>query len=101
MQDIEEPSSKRIKRNPLKKVEQKKVLNFSKVKTERCVNCKQFLDSVLIYNGHPNNSNEEFIALTDERLSLYTGKEETFEETNELPTHKVRILFYKIEYFLF
>lgn len=89
MADTAEPSPKRTKRKPLKKVEQKSKLQFPKMKVERCVKCKQFLDSVLLYNGHPNNSNEEFIALTDEKLSLYTGKEETFEETSELPTHKV------------
>lgn len=92
MEDATEPSTKRIKRKPLKKVEQKNKINFTKVKTERCIRCKQFLDSVLIYNGHPNNSNEEFIALTNEKLSLYTGKEETFEETSELPTHKVDLI---------
>lgn len=89
MADITEPSPKRTKHKPLKKVEQNSKLQIPKMKVERCVKCKQFLDSVLLYNGHPNNSNEEFIALTDEKLSLYTGKEETFEETSELPTHKV------------
>lgn len=90
MADPAEPSPKRKKRKPLKKVDQKSKLQFPKLnKVERCIKCKQFLDSVLLYNGHPNNSNEEFIALTDEKLSLYTGKEETFEETSEFPTHKV------------
>lgn len=89
MEECVEPSPKRTKRKPLKKVEQKSKLQFPKTKSERCIKCKQFLDSVLLYNGHPNNSNEEFIALTNEKLSLYTGKEETFEKTSELPTHKV------------
>lgn len=60
-----------------------------KLKSEKCIRCKQFLDSVPLYNGHPNNSNEEFIALTDEKLSLYTGKEENINENDEFPTHKV------------
>lgn len=93
MSENREPSPKKIRRKPLKKkVEQKSKLSFSNVKTERCVKCKQFVDSVLLYNGHPNNSCEEFIALTNEKLSLYTGKEETFEETSELPTHKVFLI---------
>lgn len=93
MADPAEPSPKRTKRKPLKKVNTKSKLQFPKAKVERCIKCKQFLDSVLLYNGHPNNSSEEFIALTDEKLSLYTGKEETFEETSELPTHKVLTLY--------
>ncbi|KAJ8970400.1 hypothetical protein NQ317_001491 [Molorchus minor] len=60
-----------------------------KIKSERCIRCKQFLDIVPLYNGHPNNSNEEFIALTDDRLSLFTGKEENINENDEFPTHKI------------
>lgn len=87
MEDAEVPSSKRTKLKDLARGQQK--LQFPKLKAERCLKCKQFLDSVLLYNGHPNNSNEEFIALTDEKLSLFTGKEETYEETTDLPTYKV------------
>lgn len=89
MAESEEPNPKRTKRKPLDEVEQQLKQQLPKSKSERCVKCKQFLDSVLLYNGHPNNSSDEFIALTDDKLSLYTGKEETFEETSELPTHKV------------
>lgn len=92
MAESVEPSPKRTKRKPLKNLEQKSKLKFPKAKAERCIKCKQFLDSVLLYNGHPNNSNEEFIALTDEKLSLFTGKEETFEKNSELPTNKVLIV---------
>ncbi|KAJ8922234.1 hypothetical protein NQ315_004171 [Exocentrus adspersus] len=60
-----------------------------KSKSERCIRCKQFLDLAPLYNGHPNNSSEEFIALVDEKLSLYSGKEENILETNEFPIHKI------------
>ncbi|XP_057663832.1 DNA (cytosine-5)-methyltransferase PliMCI-like [Diorhabda carinulata] len=58
------------------------------MKSERCIVCKQFSDSVLYYGGHPNYSNDEFIALTDEKLSLYTGKEQLYND-DDIPTHKI------------
>lgn len=64
-------------------------LAFSKIKNDRCSVCKQGLDSVLLYNGHPNNSCEEFVALTDERLSVFTGNEEEFNDQDDFPTHQV------------
>ncbi|KAF5294330.1 hypothetical protein FQR65_LT10783 [Abscondita terminalis] len=62
------------------------------VKAERCTICKQYIDEVSLYNGHPNNSVEEFIALTDERLMLFTGNELDLHETDERPVHKVSYL---------
>lgn len=64
-------------------------LAFSKIKNERCSVCKQGLDSLLLYNGHPNNSSEEFVALTDEKLSVFTGKEEEFNDQDDFPIHQV------------
>ncbi|CAH1179610.1 unnamed protein product [Phaedon cochleariae] len=61
----------------------------AKAKSERCVQCKQFLDNVPLYNGHPNQSNEEFVALTNEKLSLFTGTEENIHEIDEIPTHQI------------
>ncbi|KAL1490161.1 hypothetical protein ABEB36_012900 [Hypothenemus hampei] len=55
----------------------------------RCSTCKQGLYSVLPYEGHPNNSIEEFLALTDERLSVFTGKEEFNNNLDQFPTHKI------------
>ncbi|KAF6206136.1 hypothetical protein GE061_017361 [Apolygus lucorum] len=51
---------------------------------QRCKICRQNLDSpdLLLFEGHPNNSVEEFIALTDERLTeSYDG--------GELPQNKL------------
>lgn len=62
-----------------------------KVKPERCNICRQYNNEVLIYNGHPNNSVEEYITLTDERLLLFTGNEESLNQHDERPTHKVYI----------
>lgn len=55
---------------------------------ERCSTCKQYSNTVLLYNGHPNNSVEEYVALTHEKLSLYTGNEE-LDDAEEFPIHKV------------
>lgn len=61
----------------------KGILKSVKIKSERCKNCKQYMDRLLFYKGHPNNSNEEFIALTDEKLSSFVG------DSDMRPTHKV------------
>lgn len=67
----------------------------AKAKLERCTICRQFSDSFTLYNGHPNNSVEEYIALTDEKLSLFSGEEPYMSEQDCRPTHKV----YKITLF--
>lgn len=60
------------------------------INNERCGICKQYMDSVLLYNGHPNDSVDEYIALTDERLMLFTGKETEIHEDDEFPANKVK-----------
>ncbi|XP_063841265.1 LOW QUALITY PROTEIN: DNA (cytosine-5)-methyltransferase PliMCI-like [Scylla paramamosain] len=57
----------------------------------RCEICRQHLSSpdLLLYPGHPEGSVEEFIALTDQRLSLFTGNEEFIHEYDERPQHKI------------
>jgi DNA (cytosine-5)-methyltransferase 1 len=59
------------------------------MKPEKCNICKQYLQEIILYSGHLNKSCEEFIALTDERLSLFTGTEEVIHEGDELPSHKI------------
>ncbi|XP_030756300.1 DNA (cytosine-5)-methyltransferase 1-like [Sitophilus oryzae] len=86
----EENSPKRSKRE----VSNNNTINHIKLEStkptnQRCNLCKQNLDSISFYNGHPNNSNDEFIALTDEKLSVYTGKEDMFNYHDDFPTHKV------------
>ncbi|KAK9884556.1 hypothetical protein WA026_007398 [Henosepilachna vigintioctopunctata] len=61
----------------------------SKPKQDRCNICRQFIDTITIYNGHPNNSSEEYIALTHENLSLFTGDELDVNEQDNRPTHKI------------
>lgn len=58
------------------------------IKQERCNICRQYTDEALIYNGHPNNAVDEFIALTDEKLMLFNGNEE-IDKYDERPTNKV------------
>lgn len=78
---------KRIKTDVANGIKKEILIQCPKVKAERCSACKQYVDTAIYYNGHPNNSVEEFIALTDERLSLFTG-EENITEGDEFPTHK-------------
>lgn len=44
--------------------------------TEKCPICGQFLNNsdIIYYQGHPQNAVEEFIALTNEKLVLASGK---------------------------
>ncbi|KAJ8934705.1 hypothetical protein NQ318_008503 [Aromia moschata] len=82
-------TTKKIKTRADNNLKQEIKIDPPKIKSDRCIRCKQFLDTAPLYNGHPNNSNEEFIALTDEKLSLFTGKEENINENDEFPTHKI------------
>nr|CAH7742222.1 unnamed protein product [Callosobruchus chinensis] len=85
-----------IEENPAKKLKpadfvEKLNNNLVTTKTlpERCDRCKQYSDQILYYNGHLNDSSEEYVALTHEKLSLFTGKEEVIDELDEIPTHKI------------
>ena len=57
----------------------------------RCEICRQHLNSpdLLLYPGHPDGALEEFIALTDPKLSLFTGDEDFVHELDERPQQKV------------
>ncbi|KAF7281042.1 DNA (cytosine-5)-methyltransferase 1-like [Rhynchophorus ferrugineus] len=87
--DEEEPFSKRRKHSKSNNSMVKVKINSPKPKNQRCTLCKQHLSTVPFYNGHPNNSCEEYIALTDERLSVFNGNEEQFNDQDDFPTHKI------------
>lgn len=61
----------------------------AEVKPERCVICRQYSNELVLYNGHPNNSVDEYVALTDDKLMLFTGEESEIHQNDERPTHKV------------
>ncbi|XP_044757853.1 DNA (cytosine-5)-methyltransferase PliMCI-like [Coccinella septempunctata] len=89
MVDCEENIAKKAKpsKNEIVIEKPSKVALPPKVKPERCSICRQFSDDITLYNGHPNNSVEEYIALTNDKLSLFTGEES--HEQDCRPTHKV------------
>jgi DNA (cytosine-5)-methyltransferase 1 len=57
----------------------------------KCQICHQILDDpdVILYQGHPDNSVEESVALTDPKLSLFTGDEDDVHEHDQRPQNKV------------
>ncbi|XP_043275334.1 DNA (cytosine-5)-methyltransferase PliMCI-like isoform X4 [Venturia canescens] len=57
----------------------------------RCQICRQKLaeNEIQLYPGHPNGAMEEFVSLTDPRLSLFTGNEEAIFESDERPQNKL------------
>ncbi|XP_063239030.1 DNA (cytosine-5)-methyltransferase PliMCI-like [Bacillus rossius redtenbacheri] len=57
----------------------------------RCHACRQLLEGpeLRVYQGHPNDAVEEYVALTDPRLSLFTGDEETVHEYDAHPQNKI------------
>lgn len=57
----------------------------------KCQICRQILNDgeIKLYQGHPNGAVEEFIALTDPRLSLFTGEEDMINESDERPQNKL------------
>ena len=58
---------------------------------QKCEYCLQKLTSadLKIYPGHPNGAVEELIALTDPKLSLFTGEEANVYEGDERPQNKI------------
>ena len=42
-------------------------------------------EDIKTYSGHPNGSVEEFVALADDSLALFTGEEDMIHEGDELP----------------
>lgn len=69
------------------------ILPESEPELERCEICSQYLHEALLYNGHPNNSVEEFITLTNERLQLFTGNEDDIHTQDTRPLLKVLFRF--------
>lgn len=65
----------------------------SRIRSERCHICKQFLDSqdLIIYNGHPNGAVEESVALIDPKLMLFTGEETKINDHDLMPHNKVSL----------
>jgi DNA (cytosine-5)-methyltransferase 1 len=57
----------------------------------KCQICRQILDDpdLRLYQGHPDKAVEEFVALTDPKLSLFTGDEEAIHEHDHRPQNKV------------
>lgn len=57
----------------------------------KCEICRQLLDDLdlVMYQGHPTNAVDEFVALTDPRLSLFTGDENAVHEHDERPQNKI------------
>lgn len=53
-----------------------KLLTATTPDIEKCDICGQFLNNsdIIYYQGHPQNAVEEFIALTNEKLLLASGK---------------------------
>ena len=62
-----------------------------KMSMVRCKECRQLLNDpeLKLFPGDSEDAVEEFIALTDSRLSLFTGNEEEINEADERPQHKI------------
>lgn len=89
-EDVDEfHPKKRRKTDNFEQPKEKIVLNSIEPNTERCIICRQYLTEVSLYNGHPNNSVDEYVALTDEKLMLFTGDESNIDDLDTRPTHKV------------
>ena len=95
----EEPVRKKIRldnkinkdktNNHINKGETLDELESSSNVIEKCNICKQYKDVVQFYNGHPNEAVDEYIALTDDKLMLFTGNESEINGLDERPTNKI------------
>ncbi|KAF3421234.1 hypothetical protein E2986_06562 [Frieseomelitta varia] len=83
--DESENIQKKTKTENTIKTEESKILSQKSVNVnQKCEYCCQKLISpdIKIYPGHPNGAVEEMIALTDPRLSLFTGEEVAVHESD-------------------
>lgn len=62
-----------------------------KISLNRCHTCCQLLENpdLKLYEGHPGGAVEEYVALTDPRLSLFSGEEDMIHEHDERPQNKI------------
>ena len=90
--DESENIQKKTKTENTTKTEESKILSQKSVNVnQKCEYCCQKLIStdIKIYPGHPNGAVEEMIALTDPRLSLFTGEEVAVHESDVRPQNKL------------
>ncbi|CAL1301279.1 unnamed protein product [Larinioides sclopetarius] len=61
--------------------------------SKRCTECREFLDSpdLKLFNDNPVDAVEEFIMLTDPRLSVHTDGEYDSADVNERPQYKITL----------
>ena len=78
----EEQAGKRVKEGEKEgpELREKVVVATEKPKIERCTTCRQLVEQTLPYLGHPDAAVEEFIAITDRRLSLFEDGENQIHE---------------------
>ncbi|KXJ20320.1 DNA (cytosine-5)-methyltransferase PliMCI [Exaiptasia diaphana] len=78
-----EPDSSESKR--------KKITNSKVQIPPRCNECRQLLNNseLRMFSGDGEDAVEEFIALVDPKLSLFTGEEEQFGSYDDKPQHKL------------
>lgn len=88
--------SKRTRLNSLKESDEnnqntKNNTIKSPVLLDRCLICLQYLTNpnILLHNGHPKSAVEETIALTDPKLSLFTGEENEIDTLDQVPRNKI------------
>ncbi|KOC65410.1 DNA (cytosine-5)-methyltransferase 1 [Habropoda laboriosa] len=55
----------------------------------KCEYCRQKLNEIKFYPGHPNGAVDEDIALTDPKLCLFNGDESFIHESDEHPQNKI------------
>ncbi|CAI9739711.1 DNA (cytosine-5)-methyltransferase 1-like [Octopus vulgaris] len=57
----------------------------------KCRGCKQLLDDpeLVLFHGDPPDAVEEFIALTDTKLSVFSGNDDEVSSFDERPQHKL------------
>lgn len=90
----ENPSKKRKTNDAVQLKRGKSILIPNEPNSERCSICGQYITEVSLYNGHPNDSVDEYIALTNEKLMLFTGEESDINDLDLRPTHKVITMFH-------
>ncbi|XP_023241204.1 DNA (cytosine-5)-methyltransferase 1-like [Centruroides sculpturatus] len=91
-EEIEFQNKKQKITNNENEIISKKIIE-NKQPPMKCKECRQLLDDpdLKMFSGDPENAVEEFIMLTDPKLSIFTGNEaeSNLDDISERPQHKI------------
>lgn len=88
-EEIEENKVKKRRMKYNTSLNLRKEFKKESLKIEKCNICKQKLEDIILYQGHPSDAVEEIVALIDPKLCIFTGDEDYIHENDIRPQNKL------------